>query len=74
MQETTKHKYWTIEEVADRFGVHKETIRRWTLQKVIPGAYRIHKRGRWHYNPEEIVNFINKLHTEGHPERGGARN
>jgi excisionase family DNA binding protein len=64
-------KHLTLEQCAHRFGVHKETVRRWALTKVIP-AYRIHKRGRWQFNPEEIDKFIAAQQSQYRPEQGEA--
>jgi len=64
----------SLAEVAHRLGVHPETARRWALTKVIP-AFRIHKRGRWHFSEEEIDNFLKQRQSFGTPEQGqGATN
>ena len=56
--ENTK-KLLTINEVAELFGVHPETLRRWDNEGKLK-AIRIGKRGHRKYRYEDIQKIINK--------------
>lgn len=63
--------YLTVKEVAERLGVHTETVRNYITKGVkgiklvavdLPRGYRI--------DPDDLQDFINKLKTQGDDDKG----
>ena len=59
----------SIVDVSKMLGVHKETVRRWAVSKLIP-AFKIHSRGHWQFHREEVDKFLKQRQAEHAPEQG----
>lgn len=47
---------------AARLGLHHRTLRRYAAAKIIPGAYRIGKRGKWRFRVDVLAEWLDEQH------------
>jgi excisionase family DNA binding protein len=58
------NKLLTVYEVADHFGVHAETIRRWVHAGRFPAPVNP-ANGRWRFDPADITAFMSQRRQGG---------
>lgn len=57
-------RFLTVEEVADRMGVTKETVRRWLRSGQLEG-FRVSRKAGWRIPHRSVSKMIDAMHALG---------